>query len=180
MNVRIELEQGKYYRTRNGYCVGPLLFGSYENPFPYSSRTGEQWTRYGKFSVTGKPHPRDLVREWKGDISAKEATGLTADSKKAAMLDKAKEAVADRGLNYGKPEDNFLRIARLWNAHLVNAGLLDVSVLADDDKGVTPVDVALMMGLMKAARLSNQPAHEDSWIDIAGYAACGAEIACKD
>lgn len=96
---------------------------------------------------------------------------------KADVLNLALEAVADRGLNYGSPEDNFSRIARLWNTHLVNAGLLPVEVLGDADKGVTAADVAAMMVLMKVARLENQPRHLDSWIDIAGYAACGAVAA---
>jgi hypothetical protein len=30
---------------------------------------------------------------------------------------------------------------------------------------------------LKLARLENQPDHMDSWVDLAGYAACGAEIA---
>ncbi|MCW4115629.1 DUF6378 domain-containing protein [Aurantimonas sp. MSK8Z-1] len=87
---------------------------------------------------------------------------------KASLLDAAKAAVADRGLNYGKPEDNFLRIAGLWNIYI------------RDTKGVSamlnPADIAALMVLMKVARLSNMPAHLDSWTDIAGYAACGAEI----
>lgn len=92
---------------------------------------------------------------------------------KRALLEKAIEAVADRGLNYGAPEDNFQRIANLWNAHLENRGLRS-------DWALTPVDVANMMALMKIARLEHQPSHRDSWVDLAGYSACGAEIACKD
>jgi hypothetical protein len=34
-----------------------------------------------------------------------------------------------------------------------------------------------MMALMKIARLATNPAHEDSWVDLAGYAACGASVA---
>jgi hypothetical protein len=34
-----------------------------------------------------------------------------------------------------------------------------------------------MLDLMKTARLQNMPSHADSWIDKAGYAACGAETA---
>jgi Domain of unknown function (DUF6378) len=30
---------------------------------------------------------------------------------------------------------------------------------------------------LKLARLENQPDHMDSWVDLAGYAACDAEIA---
>jgi hypothetical protein len=77
--------------------------------------------------------------------------------------------------DYGKPEDNFLRIARLWNTHLLNSGILDS--LSDESKIITPADVATMVILLKVARLCNSPDHLDSWIDIAGYAACGAECA---
>jgi hypothetical protein len=90
---------------------------------------------------------------------------------KAALLDKAKAAVADRGLNYGKPEDNFERIAARWRVHLKNAYGIDVAL--------TPTSVAIMMNDMKVARLENDPSHLDSWVDMAGYTACGAEIAVK-
>lgn len=91
--------------------------------------------------------------------------------RRAEVLNAAAQAVADRGLNYGSPEDNFLRIARLWNAHLRNKGLLAYSY------GVDETDVALMLAAVKMARLANDASHADSWIDIAGYAACGAECA---
>lgn len=87
--------------------------------------------------------------------------------KKAEVLYAAVKAVGDRGLNYGTPEDNFNRIARLWNAHLDNRSHrseLDAS------------DVAMMMALMKIARLENDETHLDSWIDLAGYAACGGDL----
>lgn len=87
---------------------------------------------------------------------------------KAELLDLAKAAVADRGLNYGKPEDNFERIARLWMTHVFNRYNIEVTIDAHD--------VAMMMGLMKIARLQNDPNHIDSWADLAGYSACGAEL----
>lgn len=91
---------------------------------------------------------------------------------KREVLDRAIEAVADRGLNYGAPEDNFVRIARLWNAHMHNRGIgTNVSLDA--------TDVATMCALLKIARLQHQPDHMDSWVDLAGYAACGGEIAVK-
>ena len=45
---------------------------------------------------------------------------------------------------------------------------------------ITATFVAIMCADIKFARLENQPNHEDSWIDVAGYAACGAEIALTD
>jgi len=56
---------------------------------------------------------------------------------------------------------NFKRIADLWSAHLATK--------------ISTVDVAILLTLVKVARLKNSPDHRDSWVDIAGYAACGAE-----
>ena len=91
---------------------------------------------------------------------------------KHELLDLAKKATADRGLNYGKPEDNFERIARRWKVHILNRFNIDVPIDA--------ISVAIMCGDIKKARLENDPTHLDSWVDDAGYAACGAEIACPD
>jgi len=85
------------------------------------------------------------------------------------LLDAAKAATKDRGLNYGKPEANFERIAARWRVHLKNR--FGVHLPIDG------VSVAIMLGDMKTARLENAPSHLDSWVDLAGYAACGAEIA---
>lgn len=97
---------------------------------------------------------------------------------KRRLLETAIEAVADRGLNYGRPEDNFRRIARLWSTHLVNRY---GEGFGGDTTIATPTldehDVVQMMILMKIARLENSPTHMDSLVDCAGYAACGGEIA---
>jgi hypothetical protein len=93
---------------------------------------------------------------------------ITEMMTKQNLLDQAKIAVGDRGLNYGKPEDNFMRIANHWEMFFANKGYKDVVV--------TPGDVAVLMALMKIARIEYQPDHQDSWVDLAGYAACGAEI----
>jgi hypothetical protein len=91
---------------------------------------------------------------------------------KSALLDRAKNAVADRGLNYGKPEDNFTRIARRWVVHIKNRFNIDVPLDA--------ISVAIMCDDLKSARLENTPDHLDSWVDKAGYAACGANIAANE
>ena len=63
--------------------------------------------------------------------------------------------------DYGSPEDNFAVIAGLWTAY---TGM-----------DVTPKDVAMMMALLKVARIK-AGGTDDSFVDLAGYAACGAEI----
>ena len=81
-------------------------------------------------------------------------------------LDMAAQCVLqDRASQYGGPEDTFGRIAKLWSAYLGTK--------------LDGTDVAAMMGLLKIARLRANPTHGDSWIDLAGYAACGAELAGK-
>ena len=87
---------------------------------------------------------------------------------KKDILENAMAAVADRGLNYGSPEDNFGRIAALWNTHIANR--------YDVESKLDAHDVALMCVLLKIARLENAPTHEDSWVDVAGYAACGGSM----
>lgn len=67
-----------------------------------------------------------------------------------------------REQDYGSPEDNFKIIAHLWSAYL--------------DHSVTPLDVAMMMSLLKVARIRTGNGTMDSFIDLAGYAACGGEI----
>lgn len=41
---------------------------------------------------------------------------------------------------------------------------------------ITPLDVAMMMCLLKIARIKNGGGSGDSFVDLAGYAACGGEI----
>ena len=84
---------------------------------------------------------------------------------RADILATASEYVTiDRATTHGDAEDNFRRIADLWNAYL---GVDDI----------TSIDVAVMLALLKVARIRSNPNHADNWIDIAGYAACGGEIA---
>lgn len=86
-------------------------------------------------------------------------------------LETAKNIVnGARQENYGSPESNFRNIAELWTTYF------NTAKNTEDWIDITPVDVANMMILMKMARLMNKPDHEDSWIDIAGYAANGCEI----
>lgn len=83
-------------------------------------------------------------------------------------LDKAATLVcADRNSHYGEPDANWERIASLLNAVLSH-------------KLAAPLeshDIALINIVQKLARLQHDPTKGDSWIDIAGYAACAYEVA---
>ena len=86
---------------------------------------------------------------------------------RANLLDIAKNHVTkDRQADHGDAEDNFTRIAGYWSVHL------GVPIAAHD--------VAVMMALLKVARIKSNPEHADNWVDGAGYFACGGEVALRD
>jgi hypothetical protein len=84
-----------------------------------------------------------------------------------SILKEAHEIIyGDREKTYGHPSKNLKAIAEMWNLYLVANGV------AEKDGGILVAqDVAVMMILLKAARLANDPDHRDSIVDIAGYAA---------
>lgn len=84
-----------------------------------------------------------------------------------SILENAVKCVCnDRDKQYGNPEDNFAKIAQYWSVYLGE------EIYADD--------VAMMMSLFKIARIQTGTGTFDSFVDLAGYAACGGEIACKE
>lgn len=68
----------------------------------------------------------------------------------------------DRNREYGGPEDSFGVIANFWSVYL--------------GRKVYPTDVAMMMSLLKIARIKSNKSYADGYVDLAGYAACGAEL----
>ena len=75
----------------------------------------------------------------------------------------------EREKQYGNPEDNFKRIADLWSVYLT-------SIFEDVVFELDPIDVAKMMILFKIARSNGDQDKLDNYVDMIGYAACGAEI----
>lgn len=83
------------------------------------------------------------------------------------ILDAARHCVTvDRAATHGDAEDTFTRIAAFWSAY--------------SQHPFAPHDVAAMLALLKVARIKANPAHADNWIDLAGYAACGGELAAQE
>ena len=81
----------------------------------------------------------------------------------------------ERQGQYGVPEDSFSVIAKFWNTYLntrdpkdTNGNRINITLCSND--------VAVMMALMKVARISNGVFKEDSFIDAIGYLAIGAEL----
>lgn len=83
--------------------------------------------------------------------------------KRDEVLKEAKKCICgQREQDYGQPENNFSDIARLWTVY----------------KGVyfSKKDVAIMMCLLKIARIKNGGGSGDSFVDLCGYAAIGGEL----
>lgn len=68
----------------------------------------------------------------------------------------------DRQNNYGKPENNFQTIADLWSIYL--------------GREVAAQDVAVMMILLKVARMKSSPNYLDNFVDAAGYSIIGGSL----
>jgi hypothetical protein len=175
--MSITLEEGKYYRTRDGDFLGPYtafegsndimwVKGDYDTSRYTNGRMNVDYERGG-----------DLISECVSVSDTADAIAYTfsgfdpaaTPDIKTTIADEAKRIVSGaRRSAYGKPEDNFERIARLWQAHFANTGRAEAAVTAGD--------ISVLMVLMKIGRIAESPAHYDSWVDVVGYALTGAEV----
>lgn len=79
------------------------------------------------------------------------------------ILEEAIETITqDRQDQYGQPEDSFGVIAEYWSIW----------------KGIdfSSHDVAMMLALLKVARIQTGKPKNDNYVDLAGYAACAGEV----
>ena len=82
--------------------------------------------------------------------------------KRENVLAKAGQLITgDRARDYGDAYENHERVATMWSAILG----IKVSVRM----------VYLCLLALKISRLVKTPSHTDSWVDICGYGALGAE-----
>lgn len=73
----------------------------------------------------------------------------------------------------GPPENNFETIGLLWGVYLRAAHPEYAKVMPIN--GITAKDAGTMLALLKVARIATGSS-PDSFIDLAGYAACAGEI----
>ncbi|UDG78729.1 hypothetical protein SEA_INDYLU_27 [Microbacterium phage IndyLu] len=90
-------------------------------------------------------------------------------TKRETILREANRIIhGDRQQDYGPPVDSFTRLAEALN--LVLRPKLREGVELD------AVDAAVLMIAMKLSRLAGGDRKDDTWVDLAGYSALGAEI----
>lgn len=84
------------------------------------------------------------------------------------ILETARNVVGgDRAEKHGDMLETHELIAEYWNMYLVTR---------KDVGKISARDVAIMMLLLKIARSQNGKYNADDYVDMAGYAACAAQI----
>ena len=81
---------------------------------------------------------------------------------RSQFLREVGDTLTTRQHTYGHPSENLRSIAKCWSEF--------------KDEKFNYLDVCIMMILTKAMRLRQQPNHEDSYKDIAGYATLAMEF----
>ncbi|MDN2582948.1 DUF6378 domain-containing protein [Aquibium sp. ELW1220] len=79
-----------------------------------------------------------------------------------ALLNEAARVVSERRVAYGEPASTMAAIAARWSVTLATP--------------VSAAQVVLCLIDLKLARLAHDPAHQDSILDVAGYAAVLHEV----
>lgn len=117
------------------------------------------------------------IEDWAGSgvgwrFTDIEALPAKAPSPRASMLAEAEALVTgDRNSTYGPPTQDFSRTANALNAY---------GYSGPGGRPLEGHDVAILMMALKLSRLMWTPDKRDSWVDIAGYAACGYECAAEE
>lgn len=115
-----------------------------------------------------------LLKGWRDSVGATAEwalarwLGLEIIEQPESVLEEAQRITGGaRRRDYDSATPNHARIAGAWNWYLG----------ARKTPGpITPLDASLMMGLLKIARACHTPTR-DSFVDLAGYARCSAQIA---
>ena len=97
------------------------------------------------------------------------------DGLKSPTLKRADDIIhGERQDQYGDPEDSFKLIAEYWSMYL-RSRLQEIVHYCDipDDMLINlgAQDTAIMLALMKIARMSGQKWHKDNAVDACGYLA---------
>lgn len=195
----MKLEVGKFYKTRDGRKMGPMIYAGYiDSNMAFNCVDGCGWTPHGT-EYNYAESENDLVAEWQEEpeVYSEIIDKVNiAESAFNSMVDHAEEdgrkvfiAEMEKAL-----QDDLRRSTR---AHILDTAKQYVTqdrqnthgkpedtfgLIADLwgaylGRAVAPVEVCAMMALLKIARSADNPTNADNWIDLAGYAACAGELA---
>ena len=90
-----------------------------------------------------------------------------------ALIEASKIINGERQTEYGSAENNFSLIAKLWNIYCSSREVYR-------KREITAYDVAMMMAMMKLARIMSGTQKMDSHVDALGYLAFAADFVKKE
>ena len=129
------------------------------------------WLGLDAFEVVGTPLDpvggglRRLALDGRWSSVPQPSQPQYANARAEVLLGAEALVNGDRNVQYGDPRADFKRTAAMWGAYL--------------GVEVAPHDVAALMALLKVSRIRWSPQKQDSWTDLAGYAACGWDCASE-
>lgn len=121
--------------------------------------------------------------------NAEEEEQPVTGNRRALLMEAASLVDGDRNVQYGDPIDDFRRTSTYWSTHIGGVFRRKAHALGYEcEEGVLnildhlldPHDVAIMMGQLKDSRLAWDPYKKDSWVDKAGYDACGYDCVVRE
>lgn len=182
----IKLEEGKYYRSRDGQKYGPIRSrakamrypeATFTFPWDLDDETEHTWRDDGRYLSTGRYDPRDLIAEWVDEPSVEDVLAREHDTeftdprpeRVRILNDGAVLTNGDRDDEYGPPADNMTcagelkAVFRKWCKRDISPGELE----------------ALDMAMTKLSRLACGKPKRDTYVDAATYIAIAGEVALK-
>jgi hypothetical protein len=122
----------------------------------------EVYVKWDQGGTGGPFHPSELEL-----VASAPSSPEVISPREELLLGAVKAVTGDRNNQYGPPTQDFERTAAFWSAAFKDK--LKDGVTFDSH------EVAVALSLLKISRISWNPEKQDSWMDLAGYAACGWE-----
>lgn len=101
------------------------------------------------------------------------------DVKRGRLMLEALDIInGERQDAYGNPEDSFETIADYWTTYIHQKMIL--ACQRSTEFVINSRDVAVMMALLKVARIGNGTGHKDSYVDGCAYIALAGDMARRN
>lgn len=143
---------------------------------PTDTAAASYCVRCGTHYPTYQGHICNMTIDLTQLKATEEATNVCAKTLQTAL----ELTSGDRAKQHGDKRQNHQNIADLWNAQLGVLPKTDEHVrsgVGTLTRPLTAHDVAVMMCLLKIARLKSGSHNPDNYVDLAGYAGVAAECA---
>lgn len=149
-----------------GWASGRAYIGFYKGLTEEGHWAGPGKARIEELNGSVKIANASMIRPLNQTFEAEQDPESGTPVRAEVLREAEKLITGDRNAAYGSPTQNFQDTAKIWTVQLGHK-LKDGAV-------IDPGEVASLMIGLKLARIKASP-KLDNWMDIAGYAGCGAE-----